>query len=945
MTNELDPRDEAYQYFLQEAAENLQSLELGLLSLREEYSNSKINTLMRAAHSLKGGSSLFGLTDIQTIAHNLENVFKALYSLDCTVDVPLEELLLQAYDCLKTPLLEQLETNHCNTAKFLTRSKEIFTAIETKLGRSLEQEMALPEIDLIFSQDDSEASSTASMILQLLEGELPSFEELLLTSTPVELESQLIGEVQKFAEIGDHFDLPVLASISHIVSSALTEHPESAVELGKLTLENYRAIQKNLLNGNEASADVPSSALLELAHKNAEQQKANQPDVLLTLPETTNPLEVVGQEPTTQTLGIRVDVARFDNLSSLVGELVTQDNGSLLQYQQYKTTAERLEEWLQEFYQLRNNLESISHATMAGDELDFNAIAMESIRQEINSDFQSGVKRLVQTLTDKIHKNILDLIKVELSTSTFKLSEISQDIVGLNKQNKLTLSNREHTLKQLQSNLIQARMMPIKELLNRFPRMVRDLSAKYRKEVVLNLTGSTTLVDRAIIEKLYDPLVHLVRNAFDHGIESPELREWSQKPPQGTIEIRTFHQGNYTYIDIEDDGQGIDLEKVKAKIVKLNLLSQFEVSLLSEAQIYQYLFTPGFSTTETATELSGRGVGLDVVQRQVALLKGSIQISSKQGIGTTFSLRLPYTLSFSQLLVFSANGALFAIATSDLSSIISAKVDRVEYEGTQAFYRSNDRKIPILTNLTLPTHNSTERSLFGNPEQYSTEIAEETTFLAISQKDDMVILKIDLTLMQQNLVIKPFSAPIQAPSYFLGCTILGDGNIVPVLDGPSLISAWKEWQNNRQVNFSIFDSVQSETDIGRSPEPTTPTILLVDDSITIRQNLSAVLQKQGYQIVQASDGLEAIEHLKLKNNIRAVISDVDMPRMGGLEFLRRSRQEFAHRSLPIIMLTSRSSESYRQLANRLGATAYLTKPYLEIELLNTLEHCLASISK
>jgi two-component system, chemotaxis family, sensor histidine kinase and response regulator PixL len=513
-----------------------------------------------------------------------------------------------------------------------------------------------------------------------------------------------------------------------------------------------------------------------------------------------------------------------------------------------------------------------------------------------------------------------------MSEEIAQLGEAMQDTNLLCRQARLTQRRRQQTVKQLRNGLLKARMFPVGEILQRFPRMIRDLSAQYKKQVAVKLSGTHTLMDKSVLEKLLDPMVHLVRNGFDHGIELPEVRVAQGKPAEATIEIRAYHRGNQTYIEVRDDGRGIDIETVRAKIVAQNMVSAEEAQALSRDRLYDYLFAPGFSTAAKVSELSGRGVGLDVVQEQIKTLKGSISLTSEPGKGTVFTLRLPLTLTIAKLLVFRVDSHLMAIPVDSLISIVTATADQIEIEEDKLFYCADQKRIAIcppsdFLALHVPTRTSGEH-LAPIP----LPLEDKVPLLLIAHGHEGIAMQVDQILHEQELVIRPFGVAIKPPPHLYGCTILGDGSLVPVIDGQGLMSGFKP------IRPIVLDHI---------PQIQVPTILVVDDSLTVRQSLAFTLEKSGYRVLQARDGREGVALLQQELlEIQAVFCDVEMPRMNGFEFLSQCRQEFGAAAPPVIMLTSRGGDKHRQTAQELGASAYLTKPYLEQDLLKTLQNVL-----
>jgi len=468
--------------------------------------------------------------------------------------------------------------------------------------------------------------------------------------------------------------------------------------------------------------------------------------------------------------------------------------------------------------------------------------------------------------------------------------------------------------------------------------MVRDLSTQANKEVKFKMVGASTLIDKAILEKLYDPLVHLIRNAFDHGIESPQNRTLQGKPSIGTIEICAYHRGNQTYIEVRDDGQGIDEEKVLRRATAMNLLPPADRTILSERQIYECLFAPGFTTAEQVSQISGRGMGLDTVQIQVKGLKGAIAVTSEQGKGTTFTIRLPLTLSIAKLLVFSINSRMLAIPIDSLLSINNIDREEIQTVQNQQFYPWEDELVPICPR-SLLSYRSAPR--FVDDADYDSlktmTLDRSSKMILISHGDEVIALEVDRLIAEQEFAIKPFGKAIAPPPYLYGCTILGDGSLVPVVDGAALVTHWLQ----PEIQQKALSPDSNHPTAAELAAPITTTVLVVDDSLTMRQTLSLTLQKQGYRVFQARDGREALDLLQQNPSIQAVLCDIEMPRMNGFEFLTHYRTTFVDRNLPVIMLTTRGGEKHRQLATYLGAKAYLTKPFLEQELIQVLNEQLS----
>lgn len=1061
-------RDQAYTFFAQEAQEFLHVLETGILELRHDRDIPKVHILMRAAHSIKSGAAGIGLQSIQSIAHRLENVFRALYQEEVKIDLNLEELLLQAFDTLRSPLIQQIQTGTHDAEAALQIADPVFSALEAHLGDALHTEYTLPSaeelgIDIvqeIFSGDVPQALARLDRVLANPDTE------------------QVLGEIRALAEVffgvGELVNLPGFVAIAKATLDALTEQPTNALAIGHIALADFRAAQTAILAGDRTQGGTPSPALLtftepaqlseavpsdldnlalnmnaldleaifgtssklpadiftetalideansaedaadpflddleaELSEYALEESPvdledldalftedgaaieveldefadlnqwidsfaSNQPqedsETALQAENTESALtsslvaddsiginfssyihsatsEIPAQPQPVPTQAspyisntIKVDLQRLERIDNLVGELVTQEGGAVLQNQQLQGVIGTIARRLNYFEQIAKDLQDWADY----DQRLSARLQTSSIHAEVALSVPSGQN--AAPLFDPLQLdsyNRLSVLTQSVIEEIAQLGESVRDLTLITQQVQSLQRQKQRTLKQVRNQLLRARMFPIGDILQRFPRMIRDLSAKYHKQVSLKLVGTTTLVDKAVLEKVFDPLVHLVRNAFDHGVELPEVRQAQGKPAQATIEVRAYHRGNQTYIEVRDDGKGINVDRVREKAIAQRLISEEAAALLTKERLYNFLFTPGFSTAAEVSELSGRGVGLDAVMAQIKSLKGSISVTSEPGKGSAFILKFPLTLTIADLLVFSLDSQLMAIPVDSLVAIATAHPAEFQEQDNQIVYQWQNQEVPVYpkSRLLKPDLAGT----FRDETRLAIPLPQDGTVpvLLISGNSGVLALSIDQIIQQQELVIKPFGAIVTPPSYLYGCTILGDGSLVPVIDGQALISHY-------QADPTGVGKLETPNDSFQPPETTLKempgTILIVDDSLTARQVLAATLKKAGYQVIQAQDGREAIGQLqKHFSAIQAVFCDVEMPRMNGFEFLNHCRRELPETMPPVIMLTSRSGEKHRQIAKALGARSYLTKPYHEPSLLETLKEAVAN---
>jgi chemosensory pili system protein ChpA (sensor histidine kinase/response regulator) len=512
-----------------------------------------------------------------------------------------------------------------------------------------------------------------------------------------------------------------------------------------------------------------------------------------------------------------------------------------------------------------------------------------------------------------------------------RVREASSDIEFVTGETEQVARQFRQVTTQLQEGITRSRMLPFGQIADRLPRAVRDISLKYGKQAELQIDGQDTLIDKVILEQLYDPMTHLVNNAITHGIESAEERSAKGKSPVGQITVRAFHQGNQTIIAVSDDGAGIDPERVKAKAIKNGLITPEAAENMSRQEVYNLLFQPGFSTKDQVDQFAGRGIGMDVVLTSLKQMRGSIHTDSTLGKGTTFTIRLPLTLSICKALCCLSDKARIAFPMDGVEQMIDiAPNDVVANAQGQACIPWRNSLLPFRPVKELLSFN--RQISRGNI--YGSNRDEETISVVVLRSADIfVALQVDRVLGEQEIVIKQFEAPAPKPVGIAGATILGDGRIMPIADVLELIDlSIGRIQPDNKGTWGPSDAF-----VPPQIAPvvkTEPLVLIVDDSITVRELLSMTFTNAGYRVEQARDGQEAWDKLRDGLPCDLIFCDIEMPRMDGLELLSRMQKEPRLSGLPIAMLTSRGSDRHRQMALQLGASGYFTKPYLEEALLD-----------
>ncbi len=625
---------------------------------------------------------------------------------------------------------------------------------------------------------------------------------------------------------------------------------------------------------------------------------------------------------------MRVPVRQLDNLSNLMGELVVNRN-SLEQDQ------ERMRQFLENLLHQVTLLSDVSQRMQDFYERSLLEIALLANRQQGRSPWRSSNEDTGHSNSEWRPEEMdrftpFHSLAQEIIELIVRVRESAADIEFLvDEADQVTRQLRQVTT-QLQEGLTKARMMPLAHTTDRLHRAVRDISVKCGKKAQLIVEGKEILIDKMLQEQLYDPMTHLVNNAITHGIETPEIRQAAGKPPTGRITIKAFHQGNQTVISISDDGAGINPEIVKSKAVKKNLITAAQAKKMSRAEVYDMLFLPGFSTKDIADDFSGRGVGMDVVRTNLTEIRGSISIDSTVGKGTVFSIRLPLVLSISKALCCISDRARIAFPMDGVEDMFDVPKEHIQVgkDGESCIeWRGSLLPFKHLRELLKYSRHITRANFYGG----SGEVDDLISVVVLRSAGTFLAVQVDQVSTEQEIVIKQLEGPIPKPIGIAGATVLGDGRIVAIADVLELIDLATGRLLNETISLGSGDDKIIEADMS---EPEEPTVLIVDDSITVRSLLSITFEKSGYRVEQARDGKEAWEKLKSGLPCDIVFCDIEMPRMDGLELLSRMQKDPQLSNLPIAMLTSRGADRHKQMAYSLGARGYFTKPYLEEHLLD-----------
>ncbi len=731
--------------------------------------------------------------------------------------------------------------------------------------------------------------------------ETPVAEEILEVEQPAEDESNPWHEIAAFVSV------PVIAAIAipsaenevdqEYVAEAETEVPQAQEDVvQELVAEQEQPIPF-------AAPELPALAV-------ASQQAAPPSDVLekSILPKKMESASSNSAEANT----VRIPAKRLDELDDLCGDLTIERNGLALYLERLHNLVSGLNNRVRNLEQFNLRLRSA-----------YDQKATQADTPRVGEQPSSTEEDFDVLEMDRYSE--LHLVWQEVMESIVQIQEVTSDIDLTVRNADDTAAELNRTAKQLQSNIMYSRMRPLNDVVGRFPRAIRDLAQQFGKPATLKIQGGSTLIDRTILGILGDPLMHLLRNAFDHGLEDTETRIARGKPAQGTIEIKAFYRGNETFIVVSDDGGGINLDKIRDKATRIGL-DQAQRQNARPQDLLDLIFEPGFSTADQVTELSGRGVGMDVVRTNLQQVRGKITVNTQPGIGTTFTLSVPVTLSVGRVLLVESQNVMLAFPVDAIEQM--TLLEEEDDKNTDIFQWEN-YAVPKLALKEWLSFQGAVRKI----ETDDMAMMANPAMLILSQGNDLIGVPIERCWGEREVAIRQAEGPIPMPPGFSGCTILGTGQVVPLVSIPGLFT-WIAQQKQAPTR-----AVQPATGQVQNAQES---ILVIDDSINVRRFLVMTLEKAGYRVAQAKDGQDAIEQLTSGLVVNAVICDIEMPRLDGFGFLAQVKANPTLQHIPITMLTSRSGDKHRQLALRLGASEYFSKPFKEQDLLQALKQLIQS---
>ena len=983
------PDRESVEMFLQEASEHLQYLReyVGVLQEVSPRREDK-ERLYIAAHTLGGTSASYGFPRFSEVAAKLAHVFQYALNAPLGDDLhgPLTEFLSDGISVLETCLLEMSDTGQENVedmAAFKERYRFAFPPEPPPLNLSQPGDDARAEAEARAQAESQAAAREAEAAPvgltgsyfdalptddevpdEILEFFQPEAEEHLQVvsdcllslegnNNPEEI-NRLFRAIHTVKGSAAQVGLRRLGAIAHRVEDLIGRMRDGEIQpspaVVDLCLESVDVLKKTLHRAWEDEADMRAGvdSLLGRVAEFAPQEVEEEAPVAAVESEAAG--EETGKPPTERAVAkqgargsqkqasvsksVRIALARLDRMMNTVGELVinrTKMLGRVAELEKLIDTLsfskERLQNKVNEFQEKYefNRLRTLQPETP------WAASQTQKILTSAAAGEASYLAEFSELEMDRYDDfNILSRSMTEISADVNEVLSQLEGFVGRVEGDIDEFSKLAH---HLQDEITAARMVPIGTLYSLLSRTVRDAAKSAKKQVELEFSGSETELDNNIIQQISDPLVHLVRNSVAHGIEGPADRAAADKQEQGTVFLRAYHRGNHIYIEVEDNGRGIDYQRVKQSAIDCGLVSGETADRLTERDLREILFHPGFSTAVVKTELAGRGVGLDVVRSNLNALNGEIEVQSTAGLGTKFTLKVPLTLIISPALFVRCGATHFALPLAVVEEIRRLRADEIEDVGGKLLTKVRDVVTEVVrldSYLGLPPLepiNGYFRMVVAN---------------AGSRQIGLVVEEV---LGKDEIVIKNLGEYLRRVKLFPGTTIAPDGSLILLIDLNRMVANEPSERHAVQASASaarVFAPGSAAVARGTIPSEAIDrveqerVIVIADDSISVRKFVGRMLEKNGYRVKLAADGLEAAEMVS-QYGCHLVITDLEMPRMTGYELMTQLRQSPATRRIPVMVVTSRAGAKHRDRALKEGASAFLTKPVQEDQLLAAVE--------
>jgi two-component system chemotaxis sensor kinase CheA len=834
---------EIVQVFESEIQDNISNINSLLLILEKDNNDPyAVQELFREAHSIKGAARMVGFTDIQNLAHSFENVMTLKKNNEIDITPEIVETLFNAIDYMEITIGEIIKSKGDYKSDELTSVIEKLESIKNKPNQP---ETLANDVEFIqLAEDLTVEKKDSDNIDDLMDGLFGEQE------AGIKIQ-EIIAKLKKMKKSSSPKLYTGLLVLLEKIQKVKYQPDDDLIK----EIQKAYSIIKDISKGLEIPAEEVSmlEKRLLILHE----------IVGLAKPETVDDMIANLAENSSQKT-LRVEASKLDRLIKQVSELINA---------KFKN-----QEHLKEIEKVSDSLQNLQKQ--------WSKSKYQIGRKEKN--FEKMYKSLNNASEDAIYM-IADVVE--------QINELHRIVQDDDAKLSMIVGDLENIIKGI-------RMLPFATIFHMFPRMVKDLGIEQGKQVELTLIGSETKADKKVIDELRVPLIHILRNSVDHGIESPDERLEKGKNPTGKITLKTRYENNHIILEIIDDGRGIDIAHIKRKVLEKGLLTKPELDVMTQKQIMNIIFWPGFSTQEEVTEISGRGVGLDVVHNKISQLNGNVYLDSELGNGLTITIKIPVSMSTSNALIVDIGGQKLAIGTNVISNV--KKID------TSKVFLNEGRKNTIINGKTIPVFDLATLLEMPNKEGVNSS---KLTLIVLRDDDREVAFVVDSLVGEQEILQKTLAAPLMQIKSLSGLTTLASGEICLILNAYELIN-------------TAFSSKQLSLNSAKGQErynPSDYSILVVEDSHTTRTLQRNILINSGYN-VDTSQSAEIAMTKILKKKYDLIISDIEMPGMSGFELFEKINAEVENgKDIKKAIISFLDTDEVKKQADKIGINAFMSK--------------------
>ena len=860
-----------------------------------------------------------------TLTEELENSFVAIEELEIDTPAKLIEPLLSGFvdECsfiaetldlpwlneAVTPITEALEGADITEALLLTQ--EIINHLRTEIEEYLDN-LDRVVVNETETETQTDNDLVANTLNQELEAMCQAIAELAMDTPEAVINEAITDFTDECTFLGETLELPwLIEAIAPIEDVLASGDPLEALLTVQELVTEIRHLRDTYLESTESTDEAIALGEVDDLEENSTEAFFDSPEddtalsTVMFAPPALSEDKIVAKVAKSQKPAVsqvKLPLEKLEEMTNNVEELILSQSRLNRQQQVLNQANRRLRTLTRQFEPIREQIQDLY------DRLAVGSIGMSNRANSVSNDGtdNSNFDSLEMDRYTDLHISLQSFQELML-----QIQETRTDIDFVDRGLSEDLEKTEKNLDSLYAKVADSRLIPFDVLAKRFIPQIRGLAQRFDKPVNLEIEGKNALVDRILLEQLQTPLTHLLNNAFDHGIEAKYDRIAANKPETATITLKARLKNNQLVITIKDDGGGIDPAKVYHRAVQRGICPpESSINDFQPEEIVNWIFEPDFSTAAKVSDISGRGMGLDIVLNLIRQLRGQLYVTTDVGLGTTFTIRLPLNLSLQLLMLVQLQNRIVAIPHTSILEILPY----------QELYFTNRQKQYInWQNQTIPL--ASVSSLFPCPRK-PLQISQGKVAIVLETVFEPLAILVDAIVGEEKLIIKPFDETISVPTYVAGCTVLGTGEVIPVIL-PQAVA--KDAVSSESIENNAVTIVNAVS-----------TVLVAEDSVATRRMLDKILTSVGYQVIVCRDGQEALEQVEqYHRRIDLIISDVEMPRLNGFELLKKVRAMPAFKNTPIVMATSRTGDRHKQEAKRLGATDYLGKPVQPQQLIDT----------